>query len=243
MTRQSQIIFCGDIHGNWKYINALINKKHPEIVLVAGDWGWWINFHNKTGFYTDAYGDVTSKKWNQFGTKPNNTKIYWVPGNHENHDDLAKYTSITELEPNIFYCPFGTVLTLPTGEKVLMVGKALSTDQEDRIEGVDWWRNETIDQSDMDKLTDIWDMNIDVVISHTIPRTFMKDVQWEWYKERFNDQSTVALDIIFKHFKPRVWYSGHFHHYIERQIQGCHWISLDRCDNQNVWWKYHENNS
>lgn len=237
MTNQSKIIVCGDIHGSWKYINELINKKHPDIILVAGDWGWWIHFHDKTGMYSNSYGEVTSKKWNQFGTKPQNTKIYWVPGNHENHDDLDKYNSITELEPNIFYCPFGTILTLPTGEKVLMVGKALSVDKESRVKGIDWWENEVILQSDMDKLIDT---HIDIVVSHTAPRTFIKDVKWEFNRERFNDPSTVALDIIFNQFKPKYWYSGHFHHYIERKIQGCHWISLDMCGHQNTWWKYHQ---
>ena len=40
------IIVCGDTHGYWRYLNALINKKKPELILQCGDWGFFPNIED-----------------------------------------------------------------------------------------------------------------------------------------------------------------------------------------------------
>ena len=34
-------LIVGDIHGDWGKLNALMQKKQPDIVLQCGDFGWW----------------------------------------------------------------------------------------------------------------------------------------------------------------------------------------------------------
>jgi predicted phosphodiesterase len=65
---QMKIIVMGDIHGKFELLNEFISKEQPNIILQAGD---------------NAY------YWGKDNTeriKPQNTKIYMIPGNHENWD-------------------------------------------------------------------------------------------------------------------------------------------------------------
>lgn len=73
------IIVCGDIHGYWRYLNILINKKRPKLVLQTGDWGWWPKIQSKP-FVKNG---VRYSGFNSFGVKAGKTKIIFAPGNHE----------------------------------------------------------------------------------------------------------------------------------------------------------------
>jgi len=227
------IIICGDIHGDWGPLNTLINKKKPDIVLQCGDWGWWPHYHNKFGLVSKTV------RFNQYGVKNKQndklTEIYWCPGNHENWDDLDKYKNLTELQEGVFYCPFGTVMNID-GYNVLFVGGAESTDKQYRIEGISWWRQETISQKDIDKLPK--NVNIDIVVSHTIPTRFFKYANFNHHKYgRITDPSCAALDIVFDKYKPKYWFSGHFHIYLKTYVDGCKWISLATCSYETgQWW-------
>jgi hypothetical protein len=221
------ILIVGDIHGDWKYLNKLISKHHPYIILQCGDFGWWPHFHNKTGLLPKK------KKFNQFGIKNHDTKIFWIGGNHENWDDLScitDYESI-EIQDNITYCPFGTVIGL-NGYSILMCGGAESTDREWRTEGIDWWRNEIISQEDMDNLPDC---NIDIIISHTLPRNWIDNIGWKW-TNRDRDPSSFALQLIFEKYKPKKWFAGHFHHYLNCKIDGCELTVLSMPGVHDQWW-------
>jgi len=225
-------LIVGDIHGEWKHLNVLINRRKPDYILQLGDFGWWSHFHNKTGL------DSNNKRFNQFGIKNKHsngrTKIFWIPGNHENWDDLncISQDEPVEIQNGITYCPFGTVLKL-NNQNILCCGGAESTDKEYRTEGLDWWRSEIINQKEMDSLPDC---KIDIVISHTIPRSFFKPAKWDWYTERVNDPSTFALQLILEKYKPQRWYSGHFHHFHKQKIKDCYWTGLSMAGIHDTWW-------
>jgi predicted phosphodiesterase len=221
-------LIVGDIHGEWRHLNQLISKKKPDYILQVGDFGWWPHFHNKAGL------KPKNKRFNQFGIKNHNTKIFWIPGNHENWDDLncISQDEPTEIQDGITYCPFGTVLEI-NDQKILCCGGAESTDAKFRIEGIDWWRSEIITQKEMDNLPET---NIDIVISHTIPRSFFKKSKWDVLYNRHNDPSTFALDLILEKYKPTKWFSGHFHHYHKQKIDDCYWTSLSMPGAGDTWW-------
>lgn len=61
------MLITGDVHGEFGRLNAFINKKKPNNLIVCGDFAYY--------FFLDE--DNTGK------IKPHNTKIYWLPGNHE----------------------------------------------------------------------------------------------------------------------------------------------------------------
>ena len=167
--------------------------------------------------------------------KPGDTKIFWIPGNHENWDDLNCITKDEpyETQDNVTYCPFGTVIEV-NGLSILMCGGAESVDKEYRVEGVSWWRNEVITQEDMDNLPNC---KIDIVISHTAPRNWIENVGWGWTNKQ-RDPSTFALQLVFEKYRPKKWFSGHFHKYSKCSIDGCEWVSLSIPENQETWWVY-----
>ena len=231
-----KILVVGDIHGSWGQLNTLINKKNPEIILQCGDFGWFPHLHDTK---------QKKKKWNQYGIKPQNTKIYWCPGNHENWDSLDEMSKkddmIHEIMENVFYCEFGATLTLPDGQIVLFAGGADSIDKQWRTEGVDWWRQEIITEYDFYMLPDI---DVDIIVSHTIPRKFIKEFPDEfpgtWLTDKldlkFKDPSCKALDQVFDKYKPSQWFSGHFHRYMSGTYKDCKWEGLSAPGFGDKWW-------
>lgn len=219
-----KIFVCGDTHAKWGLLNTFINKKNPDIILQVGDWGWWPHFDNTYDTLEHA------KRYQQHGVKNPKTKIFTCMGNHENWDDLEKYDDMTEISPNIFYCPIGTILELPDGRNVLFVGKAESTDKAWRTEGVSWWRGEIFSNKDFDLLPDPKDVKVDIVISHTVPKLFMDEFSYQfdsWVRsERINDPACQALDRVLDMYKPDLWFSGHFHNWMVGQYKNTKWYGL-----------------
>jgi len=252
------IMVIGDLHGIWRHLNELINKKKPKIILQCGDFGWWPKFHNITqinsGEYEELDGEIIGdpwdrvipirkyKKWDQYGIKSKETKIYWCDGNHEDHWDLInknKEKAPLEIMPNVFYMKRGSVLELPDKRKVLFMGGADSVDKHFRTTGIDWFPEEVISQKDMYILPDI---EIDIVISHTCPLEFHEYIlarqreRWGW-QERIKDPSAHALSYVLNKYKPKLWYFGHFHSYIKGFFEETEWYALNMVP-ENKWWVY-----
>jgi hypothetical protein len=231
---RSGVIVVGDIHGEWAPLNALIAKKKPDIILQTGDFGFWPKWHN-----TRTIGTVRDgKKWDQYGLKPGDTKIYWCDGNHSDHwalKDLVKSGNL-EIQPNVFYQPRGSILTLPDGRNVLFMGGADSIDKEHRKLGIDWFPDEVLTEADVYSVPD--DSKIDIVISHTgtvdMCGALMKVLD-PWKQQKNNDPSRLGLQFIFERFRPTFWYFGHFHMFMSGSIRGCHWTTLDMPQHVGRW--------
>lgn len=218
----------GDTHGEWSKLNQFINKKHPRNIFQCGDFGWWPG-HKEF--------DITL-------IKNGETKIYWVDGNHENHEDLEyirnenpdaiKNNNPIEVADNIFYCPRGTVLTLEDGRKMLFFGGAESVDKQWRTPGFDWFPGEDIKPQDLNALDSI--TNIDIVISHTCPSSFVGGV---WSKspvgmwDKVEDSASRYLEWILEKYYPKQWVFGHFHENITGFNKGCYWTLLNRSNLTN----------
>lgn len=201
---------------NWGRLNMLINDKKPDIILQCGDYGWWPHMHGRVEHWPDG---MPKHKWDQFGLKPKNTKVYWCDGNHENHDDLDEKVKEhgrvpIEIMKNVFYMPRASTLTLPDGRNVLFMGGADSVDKHVRTEGVSWWRQEIINQGDIYALPD---MKIDIVISHTIPWSIINEPAFRamFANSPFGrleaEPSTLALETVWEKYQPSLWYAGHWH--------------------------------
>jgi len=143
------IIVCGDIHGYWRYLNTLINKKRPKLVLQTGDWGWWPTMAKKAL----VRNGVRYPGFDPFGVKAGKTKIIFTPGNHCNWDSLNCWDclELPELYHNVFYAKRGTTYTLPDGRVVLFMGGAASIDKAARTPGVDWFPQEVLTLSELYK--------------------------------------------------------------------------------------------
>jgi len=231
-----RILVVGDIHGMWRYINTLINKKSPDIILQCGDFGWWPKFHNTRMISSGEYERIThdygrrEKKWNQYGIKNKNTKIYWCDGNHEDHWDI-KDNKPGEIMPGVFYMKRGSTLKLPTGENVLFMGGADSIDKKWRTIGIDWFPEELINHS---QLYDLPDEKVDIVISHTCPEEFLYGLKLI-IKDKTQDPCTKALSYILKKYRPKKWFFGHFHQFKQGKDEGVEWTCLNMAP-EGGWW-------
>ena len=224
-----KIIVAGDIHGMWYYLNNMISKELPNIILQVGDFGYWPHYHKSTKF------DGTGFEWDQYGIENKNTKIYFCDGNHENHDALEELIDKNNHQNpiqipnmnNVFYMPRGSVLRVEN-KNILFIGGAYSIDKINRIPFNSWWPQEQISRKDIERLDEI-EKNIDIVISHTLPLQCFKYLDLSIIHE----DSPRWLDIVFDKFKPKKWYFGHFHLYKKFKHDNCVFTCLNDCLRNN----------
>jgi len=223
------IIVAGDIHGDFWALNNLINS-HPniEMIIQCGDFGWWPR--------------CTLNNWSKRENgklKNHKVKIVWCDGNHEDFEDLKKYDDCTEVLPNVFYMPRGSIMILPDERKVLFMRGGLSIDAKYRYPrdpNFGWFEEETISQKDIEELPD---EKIDIVISHTAPEFFkLKDYHDDYYPI---DPSRKALNYVYEKYKPSLWFFGHMHRYQEGNFNECKWVGLSSVGFDGRWFiKLHE---
>jgi hypothetical protein len=239
----NQVIVMGDLHGVWSQANHLINQKKPQIVLQCGDFGYWPKWDNTTTIVVeDNFDGQKLKPFNQYGIKPEDARIYWCDGNHEDHESLKKIrdAGIFEIQPNVFYQPRGSTLELPDGRVVLFMGGADSVDKRERTPGRDWFPEETIKSKDLDNLPNY---AVDIIISHTAPKEFYKKLMttrnletYNW-EDKFNDPSREALSYILHKYKPSLWYFAHFHIFGRGYYENTRWCCLNMAGHSNWWTK------
>lgn len=245
MSVEEKIIICGDIHGDWGSLNALLNKKKPDKLIVCGDFGYWPHMHGSKKFHKKGV------PWNQYGIKNPVTDIFWLDGNHENHEVLAEYVTkygynlplrLKEFEEAnnskyrpICYMPRCSRLNI-NNYRCLFLGGAESIDKEWRTEGVSWWRNEVLSHSDY---LNFPAGNFDIIFSHTVPTSVFHKLKIPiWDSSKGGDPSCAILDEALTKYKPKKWYFGHFHQYFNFKVGGCEFIGLNMSENHGKWWSY-----
>lgn len=224
-----RILVIGDVHGSFGgKLNPLISVQQPDIILAAGDFGYWPRIDKK------ELGAMIKNRLRN----GNRCEIRFCDGNHEDHAELRKLVGdsrqAVELGPNIFYQPRGSTFTLPDGRLVLFVGGAKSVDWRDREEGIDWFREEILVPDDLpDSLP-----GADIVVSHTAPNLFPlqrgdhRDLRWD----SSPDPSRQVLDWVFKEVRPRLWFCGHFHKQRSGELDGTRWMALGAAQVGGRWW-------
>ena len=218
----------GDIHADWPALNTFINKKNPEIIMSAGDFGYWPRYKGPN----HSISNIKNK----------DTKIYWCDGNHEDfysiRDNILTPNKL-EVAKNIFYQPRGSVLTLPDGRNVMFIGGAWSIDYQNRVDGVSWFeKEELIWEKDIENIYNYKEDDIDLIISHTAPTEFVLGV---WGNENY-DPSRKVLSHVLDYLKPKQWIFGHWHlyktdlyNYKGNTSRACRWTCLNMSYNTN-WW-------
>lgn len=208
----SKVMFIGDLHGNFYHINNMIKEHSPDIIIQCGDFGIW----NENKFKNINVG---------------NTLVYFIDGNHEDFDYIENEIVAKnkfEIAKNVFYQPRGSYITI-NNKNILFIGGAGSIDKKFRTPGYDWWPNETISINDVENLPEV---NIDIVVSHTCPKEFKKDLTLnKSFKEffgEFNDPCEFLLsEFVLKKYNPKSWYFGHFHIHQKGKYENCNWTCLN----------------
>jgi Icc-related predicted phosphoesterase len=213
-----EIIATGDIHGKFRYLNALINKYKDrlDLVLCGGDFGYWPNFDS-----------------DHENIKTHGIPVLWCDGNHENHWALRDRKS-DEIAENVFYMPRGSTYKLEDGRTILFMGGADSIDKDQRTIGRDWFPEEVITQKDMMNLPDV---KVDIIVSHTCP-TELYPTMLKHYDGRSMEPSNYALSEIWKIYKPDLWFFGHWHYYKEGNLGDTKWYALGKTMSSQRWWRW-----
>jgi len=199
----------GDLHGKWPKFNDWLNKKKPQTVFQVGDFGYWPKANNTYDIKILMSSRTIEKqiKWFQCGIKNLNTSIYWCKGNHEDHNSILTMSN-PEICDKIYYMRFGSVLTLSDGRNVLFVGGAITHNPGAYQMGLDIFP--ALEQIKPFEMSDLPDCKIDIVISHTCPQRWMKQmIDYQFVR----DVSSEILDRVLIKYQPQLWYFGHFHKY------------------------------
>jgi hypothetical protein len=212
----------GDIHGNIEFLNSYIKEYIPSILILLGDCGfYWVN---KEG---NPICNI-----NKIDTRYTGTKIYWLPGNHENWQQIEYlhgrwgYCPV-HIADSIFYCPIGSNLII-NDYRIIFIGGADSIDKEHRVEGVSWFPQEVLNDQDylfIQKANPKTSKLKTIICSHTCPEHFDMNMGFDSY--RFKDPSRRILSETLKHYRPEYWFAGHWHKYHSGRYDNTFWQVLD----------------
>jgi len=245
-----RILVTGDIHGVWSSMNVLINRKHPDLVIQCGDFGFFPNERVDAVYRRAPRGDELRRKvyaFNPRGRLRNRVDdrlipVHWCDGNHEDHETLKALVAAgeTEVAPQVFYQPRGSTLTLPDGRTVLFAGGAKSVDWKVRD---DWSPLETLTLEDLEAFPD-GEAKVDILVSHTAP-AFLTEAEkgpnrfeQPGYYDYSPDISRAMLDVVWERYRPKHWFFGHFHRFIEVEKNGTRFTGLSRAGGQGRWWTW-----
>ncbi len=148
----------GDIHGFIELLHKMVKETVPydniPCVIQVGDFG--VNPVELARWKSKSYSFA----------KP----TYFVDGNHEYFSHLLAFNEVTELVPNLFYVPRGSVLKLD-GRVVAFLGGAASIDK--AWQGSSWDWRENITEADVLKLWDnlnkMGNPKVDLFVTHAPP--------------------------------------------------------------------------
>ena len=219
----SRIFVTGDVHGNvmskleskarlgMKRWPEQANLTDDDFLIILGDFGViWKDIPDRTEEYQIKWLD-----------KKNFTTLV-VGGNHENWNRLHSLPTEKRWGADVgiigyrtFFIPNGSILDLG-GYKVFVMGGAMSTDKQHRIEGQSWWAAEIPSEKEMNfgvKNLETLDWKVDYVFSHTMPRNCIEyfSVKHGYHITRIEDPTASYLQFISDHIKCDGWYTGHFH--------------------------------
>lgn len=209
----------GDWHGNVRWAESVLQQfadAEVTTVLHAGDFGIW------PGMQGASYLSEIMGTCSKLGIT-----LLVVPGNHEDYTQINDPEGPTPDKQVLGSGDGWEVSLLPRGYKFNILGRnflafggAPSIDFEYRKEGISWWPEEMIRDSDLDRLTDIG--SVDVMIAHDAPdggtdavqRIIDTPVEESMWSKAGLDYCAVgrmkmnkAVEIV----NPRMFVHGHMH--------------------------------
>lgn len=194
----------GDIHGRLSTYKWLI--KDVKESIQVGDFG--------IGF-------------DQFGTHTYiNKYLDSFSGNHRfirgNHDKLEE----CKLCKN--WIPDGHI-----ENDIMFIGGANSIDKNDRIEGVDWWRDEELSYREFDRLIELYEKTKPrIMITHECPNSISKLLKENIFKD--HTITRQAFDSMFEIHQPELWVFGHWHLSYNNTVNNTKFICLDVYETMDI---------
>jgi hypothetical protein len=223
---KNQIIFIGDIHGNYSKLNYDIGRyNHRDSYLfILGDVG--VGFH-KPNYYKTEFSNLNKQLIER------NIHLYAGKGNHDNPDYFRETNNPFDLS-NITLLKDYSELNL-LSQNILWVGGAISIDRAWRIKENEklqkhgderrlWWPDEVfVYQDDFDY------KKYDIVATHTRPANCGAFKGFDNIKIFLDGDGTLKEELIQESMdmeklwdktKPKYWYFAHFHQSLVTEYEG-----------------------
>lgn len=158
-----RVLFVGDVHSNFNQMSRAIEYAHDndiKVIVQLGDFGIW------GGSSGTRFIDKTSALLSEY-----EIWLLFVDGNHENFDILYSFPLDKEdgtrpIYPYIAHLPRGLRWEW-NGISFVALGGAHSVDRAWRKEGLSWWPEEWVSDSDLEKV--IEGGHADVAVMHDSP--------------------------------------------------------------------------
>jgi hypothetical protein len=206
------ILYAGDIHGKAKYVAEIDRKavkEGVEYVIQVGDFG----------IQWDESCEI-SKYFEE--TRRNHKYPTWITcgGNHDNWEQWShlskgrRNSDLIELAPGCWFAQRGSVHMLE-GIKHLFLGGAESIDKHHRVQGQDWWPEETPSYAEFSQFADALERDKpEVVVTHDAPMSVkIAKINRDKNPTPINLSNIIKLST----HKPSRWYFGH-HHVVDRWV-------------------------
>ena len=193
------ILFVGDTHGEFQIFDYIRNNNivaPDDTIIQVGDFGFWPKF---------------SKKWKSPGCR-----VLAIDGNHESFP-MLQHETVEEMAQDLFYVPRGTILTIE-GTTMGFMGGGESIDKAYRAKNFDWFAEERVSDSDIEKLIKAsHDVSLDLLVTHTPPRCVISAAlppvnKKEWHlPPDWKDVSSINIEYLWNMLNNIPMICGHIH--------------------------------
>ena len=216
--------FLGDVHAESPLMRDFLNSEE-KYCLQLGDFG-----------FIFKYNDWKWNKFlNHFEKNYPNKMIFTVLGNHENYDSIEKMpvkdmfgAKCRKIRYNVYAVERGEILSIE-GLNILCIGGADSIDKAWRQDGISWWTQEKISDTDIKKTVEKGlTCSFDMICSHAMPAFFML----QNFTPCFQTGSEFSLEKIYCDIENNgvhipLWIGGHVHSPINMMYNDTLFRSLD----------------
>ena len=216
--------FLGDVHAESPLMRDFLNSEE-KYCLQLGDFGFIFKYNDW--------------KWNRFlnhfEKNYPNKMIFTVLGNHENYDSIEKMpvkdmfgARCRKIRSNVYAIERGEILSIE-GLNILCIGGADSIDKAWRQDGISWWAQEKISDTDVKKTVEKGlTCSFDMICSHAMPAFFML----QNFTPCFQTGSEFSLEKIYCDIENNgghipLWIGGHVHNSIDMTYNDTLFRSLD----------------
>lgn len=182
------LILLGDCHGKFDRLNRIIKKFNNtnKTILQLGDLG--VGFPKTKSYYPSGIYEFNT-----------NDRFKFIRGNHDNPDEC-----------NLRSDYLGDYGILNINElKILFIGGGYSIDKYHRFEGIDYFTNEELTQSQSRNLLELLDSNkkFDLVITHESPKSIAENL----LNRSVNSYTSKLLEEVKNSIEFDLWVFGHYH--------------------------------
>lgn len=205
------LLFIGDIHGDFQKLQQLIKPFENTIFIIVGDCGFGFPETKE-----DKIRKMINSNFNEFLEK-RNLYLLFIRGNH---DDPSFFSKMKDRFTDRFVLiPDYTLLTI-NNTKILCIGGAVSVDRRLRKLNSSYWYEEEIHYFENYLYKD---MEIDIIAAHTINKNNISHylpAMPDWLKISYKVDKKLKLDSdredeicekLINYYKPKMWVHGHYH--------------------------------